>query len=108
MTINPLQTLTVLRHTHLMILWLAKIFSAVGDRLHEIAIVWLSVQLIGSEAGFVLAAGATARLLFGLLGGVYADRWNHQKTMIGADLGRAIAVLTIPAAWWLGGWAKSV
>ncbi len=95
---RPFRSLNVLRQRHLATLWVAQVFSAIGDQLYDVAIVWLSVQIVGSEAGFVLAAGSISNLVFGLLGGVYADRWDRRRTLIGADILRAMAVLTLPAA----------
>lgn len=92
------RTLSVLARPHLLILWLAQLLSAVGDRLFEIAAVWLAVQLVGSEVGFVLTAGALARLSIGLLGGVLADRYDRQKLMVTADVVRCLAVLSLPLA----------
>lgn len=92
------KSFSVLRHRHILLLWVGQLLSAFGDRFFEIAVVWLSVQIVGSEAGFVLAAGSIARLVLGLLGGVYADRWDRQKIMIGVDLLRTIAILSLPVA----------
>ena len=39
--------------------------------------------------------GTLPVVLFGLVGGVFADRWNRRRTMIVADLGRALAVLLL-------------
>lgn len=88
----------VLARPHLLWLWLAKLFSATGDRLFEIATVWLSVQLLGREAGFVLTAGALSRLAVGLLGGVLADRYDRQRLLILADVARMLAVFSLPVA----------
>jgi len=93
-----MELLNVLKQRHLTLLWSARVLSAIGDRLFEIAVVWLSVQLTGAQAGFVLAAGAVSRLVFGLIGGVYADRWNRRTVMVTADLLSALTVLSLPAA----------
>ena len=93
---------SVLRLRHIRLLWIGQLLSAFGDLFFEIAIVWLSVQIIGSEAGFVLAAGSITRLLFGLIGGYFADTWDRQKTMIVIDLLRAVSILSLPAAAFLG------
>jgi DHA3 family macrolide efflux protein-like MFS transporter len=79
-------------------LWLGQIFSSVGDQLHQVALVWIAVEAIGASAGLVVASGTAARLCFGLVGGVYADRWDRQRTMIAADVGRALAVATLAFA----------
>ena len=82
-------------------LWLGQLLSAVGDRLHEIALVWIAVDAVGEHAGWVIAAGSAARLLCGLPGGVYADRWHRQRVMIACDLLRAAAV-SLLIVWPLG------
>ena len=92
------RTLRVLGHRHLFVLWLAQVLSAVGDRLFELATVWLSVQLVGREAGFVLTSGALAWLSVGLLGGVLADRYHRQRLLVTADVVRCLTVLSLPLA----------
>jgi DHA3 family macrolide efflux protein-like MFS transporter len=92
----------VFQQRHLVLLWFSQLLSAIGDHLYEIAVVWLAVQLVASEAGFVLSAGALSRLVLGLLGGVYADRWDRRKTMLTVDLMRCGVVLTLPIASLLG------
>ena len=88
--------LRVLRQRHLAILWSSQVLSAIGDYLYSIAVIWLAVKVAGSAAGIVAAAQAGSALLFGLLGGVYADRWNRRKTMMIVDLARAAAVGVLP------------
>ncbi len=85
----------------LLFLWLSQFSSAIGDRLHEIAIVWIAVEMIGADAGYVVAAGAFGRLSVGLYGGVIADLLDRRATMISADLLRALIVLAIPLAYYL-------
>ena len=88
--------LRMLRRHHLIILWLSQILSAIGDNLYTIAVVWIAVQVAGSGAGLVVAAQSFSALAFGLLGGVYADRWNRRTTMIVVDLMRTAAVAVLP------------
>lgn len=88
--------LSLLRQRHLAILWLSQVFSSVGDHLYTIAVTWTAVQLAGGEAGLVVAAGSATRLVFGLLGGVFADRWDRRTTLIAVDLARGAAVAVLP------------
>ena len=88
--------LKVLRLRHLAILWLSQVLSAIGDRFYAIAVIWIAVKIAGSAAGIVVAAEAGSMLLFGLPGGVYADRWNRRTTMITVDLLRTAAVASLP------------
>ena len=96
---------------HFRLLWLGQLLSAIGDRLHSVALVWIAVQAASSGAGWVLAAGAAGRLLFGLIGGAYADRLDRQRLIVACDLACAAAVLLLVwadlrgpfALWWLAG-----
>ena len=89
--------LRVLRQRHLAILWSSQVLSAIGDYFFSIVVIWIAVQVAGSAAGIVAAAQTGAALVFGLLGGVYADRWNRRTTMIAVDLLRAAAVGVLSA-----------
>lgn len=88
--------LKVLRLPHLAILWVSQVLSAMGDFFYLIAVMWIAVKVAGSAAGIVAAAEAGSMLLFGLLGGVYADRWNRRTTMIVVDMLRTLAVGVLP------------
>jgi MFS family permease len=88
--------LKVLRMRHLAILWISQVLSAMGDYFYQIAVIWLAIKVAGSGAGLVAATGAIATLLFSLLGGVYADRWNRRNTMIAVDILRALIVAILP------------
>lgn len=88
--------LRMLRQRHLAVLWLSQVLSAIGDHLYAIAVIWIAVQVAGSSAGLIALAQSLAMLVFGMLGGVYADRWNRRTTMIAVDLLRAGAVLSLP------------
>src|SRR5579859_5436598 len=89
--------LKVLRNRHLAILWSSQVLSAIGDYLYSIAVIWIAVKVAGSAAGIVAAAQAGSALVFSLLGGVYADRWNRRTIMMVVDLARAAAVGVLPA-----------
>src|SRR5579884_3289219 len=88
--------LKVLRICHLAILWTSQVLSAMGDYFYQIAIIWLAIKVAASGAGLVAATGAITTLLFSLLGGVYADRWNRRITMIAVDVLRALIVAILP------------
>ncbi|MDQ2714109.1 MAG: MFS transporter [Chloroflexota bacterium] len=94
--------LRVLSKPTIAVLWGGQVLSAIGDHLFLIAIMWLAVKQAGSAAGIVTAAGALSALLFGLFGGVFADRWDRRLTLIGVDILRALAVGILPVLAWLG------
>ncbi len=88
--------LKALRLPQIALLWTSQVLSAMGDYFYTIAVMWIAVKTSGSDAGFVAGAEAVTMFVFGLPGGVYADRWNRRVTMIAVDLTRAVAVLLLP------------
>lgn len=72
---------------------LARMVSDVGDTVAFVAIAYAAARL-GSPAiaGLVLAAAATPRAIFMLIGGAITDRVDTRRLMIGTDLAR-VAVL---------------
>ncbi|WNB91494.1 MFS transporter [Bacillus sp. NEB1478] len=90
----------VLRIPHLGILWFSQLLSAIGDHLYVIAITWIAVKELGASAAYVIGAGTFSAIFFGILGGIYADRWNRHKTMITTDLLRALFVGFLPIIHW--------
>ena len=93
--VKPLTLLEEKDFTHLLI---GQFLSALGDKIHYVALGVLIYRLTGSalEVGKMTLATFLPYLLFGLLAGAYVDRWNKKRTMITADLLRAIFVGLIP------------
>jgi MFS transporter, DHA3 family, macrolide efflux protein len=85
--------LAPLRHRPIALIWSGLALAATGDQLYAIALVWIAVRLLGENAGYLSALQAAAVLTAALFGGIWADRWDHRRTMIAADLCRAAAVL---------------
>lgn len=79
-------------------LWASQVFSAMGDQLYLVAVAWLAIEAVGSRGGLVVAAGSASAVVCGLIGGVYADRWDRRKTMVASDALRVLAVVTVPVA----------
>lgn len=80
-------------------MFLAQVFSFLGDDILETSIIlWLAVAAVDGESwGPAAVAGAlVARmapiLMFGLLGGVYTDRWDCRRTMLAMDATRGVLI----------------
>src|SRR5262245_53191975 len=96
--------LTVLRHSGFRHLWLGQIVSQIGDYFAFLALTVVvssfspdlqeaTLQVTGLGIALTLP-----RLLFGLLAGVFVDRWDRRQTMLISDVARAIiTLLMIPA-----------
>jgi MFS family permease len=71
------------------LLWLARTASAIGTGLVPVALAFALLQDLdasASDLGFVLAAFAASRVVFTLVGGVWADRLNRRRVMLTCDL----------------------
>jgi DHA3 family macrolide efflux protein-like MFS transporter len=96
--------ITVLRNRNFRNLWIGQIVSQMGDYFAFLAIM-VVVASFSTDAGVttqmvsgVMIASALPRLLFGVLAGVFVDRWDRRLTMLMSDLIRPILTLAmIPA-----------
>jgi MFS family permease len=88
-------------------LWAGQAVSLVGDYVFNTTVVlWVGTVIAAGRpwapaavSGMLIAA-AVPVLLVGPVAGVYVDRWDHRRTMMGADLLRAGLVallLLVPA-----------
>lgn len=79
-------------------LWLAHLVSMFGDGLYTVALPWLVFKHTGSgvATAITLAAGAIPYIVVSPIAGVYVDRWSRRRTLVGADLLRAITLLAFP------------
>ncbi|MEN4043093.1 MAG: MFS transporter, partial [Anaerolineaceae bacterium] len=83
------------RNRHFMALWIAQLVSFVGDYLEWLAIPILVKNMTGSTlmVGLALIANSIPVLALGPVAGVFVDRWDRRKTMIIADILRALLIL---------------
>src|ERR1700732_1732612 len=86
-----------------MLLWSGQVVSTLGSTATSIVYPLLILALTNSPAaaGVGAALRAAPYLLFSLPVGALIDRWDRKRVMILCDLGRALAVLSVPIALWL-------
>ncbi len=102
----------LLRNRNWRRLWFAQAVSILGDFVFNTTVVlWVGTVIAADRSwapaavGGVLLATAVPVLVVGPLSGVFVDRWNRLRVMLGADATRAIVVavlLVIPlfgASW---------
>jgi MFS family permease len=94
----------VLRNANFRNLWLGQIVSQIGDYFAFLALTVVVSGFSNTTEGTVLAVSgllisfSLPRLLFGLLAGVFVDRWDRRRTMLVSDLVRVVlALFMIPA-----------
>ena len=85
-------------------IWTGQMFSLVGSRVVQFALVWWLTELTGSAT--VLATATIVALipeiLLGPIAGAYVDRWNRRIVMIVADSLIALASLWLAFLFWTG------
>ena len=86
-------------------LWVGETISDFGDQITLLAIPLTAVIVLKASAfemGLLAAIGALPTALFSLVVGVWVDRLPRRRILIAADLGRAVALATVPVAFVLG------
>ena len=93
------------RHPDFLRLWAAQIGSAFGSRITRTALPMLAILTIEAtptQVAILSACGFAPGIFVGLFAGGYVDRSAKRPLLVGADLIRAVLVLTIPFAAWTG------
>ncbi|TML48173.1 MAG: MFS transporter, partial [Actinobacteria bacterium] len=83
-------------------LWGAQTVSQLGSQVTQLALPFAAVLVVDASAFEVALLGAAVMapwLLFALPAGVWVDRLRRRPILVGADLGRAVALATIPLAY---------
>jgi MFS family permease len=86
-------------HTFVL-LWSGQVISTIGTQISLLAFPWLLLTLTGSpaQAGLIAALRVLPYILFGLPAGALVDRWDRKWVMLCCDIGRALALGSIPIA----------
>lgn len=85
-------------------LWVGDTLSQVGTQVSLLALPVLAVRELGAgelQMGLLVASETVAFLVVGLPAGAWVDRWRTRRVLITADVVRAVALSTLPAAWLL-------
>ncbi len=97
--------LGLLRQPDFARLWAAETISQLGTQVSALAIPLVAIQVLQAstfEVALLNVVDFLPFLLIGLPAGVWVDRLRRRPVMIAADLGRAVALATIPIAFLLG------
>jgi MFS family permease len=80
--------ISLLRQRNFSLLWFAGMVSVFGDWILFVALPFYVYKLTSSAliTGTMFIAQTLPRILFGLIAGVFVDRWNRKWVMILADL----------------------
>ena len=95
----------LIRHRDFRLLWGGETISQLGSQVSLLAIPLLAVRTLHAttfQMGLLTAASTAAFLIVGLPAGVWVDRIRRRWVMIGADLGRVLALGSVPIAYAAG------
>ena len=82
-------------------LWIAQVVSRAGSNVTGLALPLTAVLVLGAtpaQMALLAVAGQLPNFLFGLFAGVWVDRRRRRPLLVGADLGRALLLGSIPIA----------
>ncbi len=85
-------------------LWIGDTISQFGTQISLIALPYLAVTILGAdefEMGVLTTLEFIAFLLIGLPAGAWVDRWRRKRVLICNDIIRAVALGSIPLAYYL-------
>lgn len=92
-------------HTDFRRLWVGDTASQLGVAIGGLAIPYLAVNILAAsefQMGLLATLTSLGFLLVALPAGAWVDRWRKRNVMLRVDIGRALLLMTLPAAWWLG------
>jgi MFS family permease len=94
-----------LRNRDFRLLWAGQLGSEIGNGLVILALPWLVLDLTGSafQLGVAYFFQFLPVLLFGIVGGVFVDRWDRRTTIVIANAIRGTGFLSIGIVYFFGG-----
>jgi len=84
-------------------LWAGQVASQSGDSIYQIGLIWLALEMSGSEAvtGLVAMSMYLPAVALSIFAGAAADRMDRRRIMLFSDGFRTVLILFIPAAFYL-------
>ena len=94
---------SLLRHPDFLKLWTAETISVFGSSITQLALPLIAATVLNVspfEFGLLTTIEFLPFILFSLPAGVWVDRLRRRPVLIAADLGRALAIASIPVAFY--------
>ncbi len=95
---------SLVRHHDFRQLWIGDSISQAGAQVSVIALPYVAVTTLAAtelEMGVLTAFEFLAFLVVGLPAGAWVDRWRRQRVLVTNDLIRAVALGSLPLAYFL-------
>ncbi len=93
------------QYRNFMLLWSGQSVSLVGTAVTTLVLPLVALRAFGAsafEVGALAMVGGLPSILIGLPAGPLVDRWRARPTMLWCDVGRALALGSIPIAYSIG------
>lgn len=87
------------------LLALGRLFKIAGMTLFSIEVIWLTMSLTHDSAialSIIAMAQTVPYIIFGIYGGVLADKWNKKKMLIFSDIFSVPVLILIPLLYFFG------
>ncbi|MFC1543539.1 MFS transporter [Candidatus Neomarinimicrobiota bacterium] len=96
---------SILLQRNLLLLWVGHVISHAGDAIYQLALPWLVLELTGSKTttSLVALSAYLPAVVFSLLAGVAADRFNRRGVMMFSDAARMAVMLVLVGFLLVGG-----
>jgi MFS family permease len=94
-------TMSLWRHRDFELLWAGQTVSRVGTEISVLALPLIAIQILHAttfEVGSLTAVETLPFLLVGLPAGAWVDRMRRRRVLLVADIGRLVALGSIPIA----------
>src|SRR5918994_6407313 len=94
---------SLLRHPDFLKLWTAETISVFGSSITQLALPLIAATVLNVspfEFGLLTTIEFLPFILFSLPAGVWVDRLRRRPILIAADLSRALAIASIPVAFY--------
>jgi len=99
--VKPVNETSLLRNRDFRLLWAGQTVSRVGTEVSVLALPLIAIQILHAttfEVGSLTAIETLPFLLVGLPAGAWVDRMRRRRVLLVADVGRLIALASIPLA----------
>lgn len=85
---------SIFKNKNFLLLWLGQLVSAIGSRMHAIAVMWYVLEITGSaaKAGITMIFTVVPNILLSPLTGPLADRINRKKIIVISDFLNGVLV----------------
>src|SRR5512146_2172568 len=93
------------QHPDFLRLWSGQTISVFGSMVGGTAMTFTAILVLQAtplQMGILNVMQLVPAVLAGLFAGAWVDRLRRRPLLIGADMGRALVLATIPLAAWLG------